>query len=148
MERKLTNVACAGLAELHQDYEDCLRHRHRTLWPKEDPRRQELIDRRCETAEAVAAWVRQVCARRRRSGPGGCGEPSTESTASTESFRYSEIAANAALILLAVATSLLDRQVASLAQTFEREGGFRERLYRVHSGRRGRQWVICPQRVM
>ena len=41
-----------------------------------------------------------------------------------------EIAANAALVLIAVACSLLDRQLASLAKAFEKEGGFSERLYK------------------
>jgi len=48
------------------------------------------------------------------------------STSST----YPEIAANAALTLIAVACSLLDRQLAAQAQAFEKEGGFTERLYR------------------
>ena len=49
---------------------------------------------------------------------------------------YPEIAANAALALIAVACSLLDRQIAAQAAAFEREGGFTERLYRVRSARR------------
>jgi four helix bundle suffix protein len=57
---------------------------------------------------------------------------STQSTPST----FSEIAANAALVLIAVACSLLDRQIASLAKSFENEGGFTERLYRVRSDHR------------
>jgi four helix bundle suffix protein len=46
------------------------------------------------------------------------------------------LAANAALVLLAVACSLLDRQLASQAKAFETEGGFTERLYRVRSEKR------------
>ncbi len=53
----------------------------------------------------------------------------TQSTAST----YPEIAANAALVLIVVAVSLLDRQLAAQAAAFEKEGGFIERLYRVRS---------------
>jgi len=45
--------------------------------------------------------------------------------------------ANAALSLLNLACYLLDRQLAAQAETFEREGGFTERLYRVRSARRG-----------
>jgi len=57
--------------------------------------------------------------------------PSTTSTRSTSSTRpdYPEIAANAALVLIAVACSLLDRQLAAPADAFEKEGGFTERLY-------------------
>ena len=37
------------------------------------------------------------------------------------------------LSLSGVATALLDRQLASQAAAFEKEGGFTERLYRVRS---------------
>lgn len=60
---------------------------------------------------------------------------STTSTASTGNT-FPEIAANAALVLIAVACSLLDRQIAALAVAFEQEGGFTERLYRVRKSRR------------
>jgi four helix bundle suffix protein len=61
--------------------------------------------------------------------------PSTGSIKSTSSTpsTYPELAANAALVLIAVACSLLDRQLASLASAFEREGGFTERLHRVRT---------------
>jgi four helix bundle suffix protein len=51
---------------------------------------------------------------------------------------FPEIAANGALALLAVACSLLDRQIAALEKNFVEEGGFTERLYRVRSDRRTR----------
>lgn len=57
---------------------------------------------------------------------------SIQSTRST----YAEISANGALALLAVACSLLDRQIATLEKNFVEEGGFTERLYRVRSQRR------------
>jgi four helix bundle suffix protein len=50
--------------------------------------------------------------------------------------RYEEIAANAALVLTAVASSLLDRQLASLAKRFLEDGGFTEPMHRMHSQRR------------
>lgn len=153
MELKLTNVAKASLEELLLDYEDFLRQRRLPQWEKQDPRRQELIDRRCRTVDEVAAWVREVRERESagcggQSGPRGPGGQSgqrprpvgsigstrsTPPTLSIGSIRstppgYPELAANAALTLLAVATALLDRQVAALAAAFEREGGFTERL--------------------
>jgi len=143
MELKLTNVARASLEELRLDYEDFLRQHSQPIWPRDDPRRADLIARRPSTADAVAEWVREV-----RSGPGGQrGQPvrsgagtgstvSISSTASTSS--YPEIAANAALTLIAVACSLLDRQLQAQAAAFEQEGGFTERLYgRRQSKRRG-----------
>lgn len=50
-----------------------------------------------------------------------------------------EIAANAALVLLTVACTLLDRQIATLAETFRNEGGFTERLYRERTAMRKEQ---------
>jgi len=131
-ELKLTNVARASLEELRLDYEDFLRQRRLPLWERSNPRRAELIDRRCATADEVAAWVKELHGRCGQHGPGGLHEPSTLSTESTlsTSSTYPEIAANAALTLIAVACSLLDRQLAAQAQAFEKEGGFTERLYR------------------
>jgi four helix bundle suffix protein len=49
---------------------------------------------------------------------------------------YAELSANAALVLIGVAISLLGRQIASLAKTFEQQGGFTERMYRIRQKRR------------
>jgi four helix bundle suffix protein len=146
-ELKLTNVARASLEELRLDYEDFLRQRSLVLWDRKDPRRDSLIARRCTTADCVAEWVKEQ--HHGPSGPDGPGGPSglkqdgsTPSTRSTGSIKsteptYPEIAANAALVLIAVACSLLGRQLDSLAAAFEREGGFTERLYRVRKNARG-----------
>ena len=142
-ELKLTNVARASLEELRLDYEDFLRQRGLEVWPTGDPRRAALIARRPTTADDVATWVQKVHDEQRsgRSGQGGrsiMGEPAdspTKSTPSTPST-YPYVAANAALTLVAVACSLLDRQLAVQAQTFENEGGFTERLYRTRQQRR------------
>ena len=138
MELKLTNVARASLEELKLDYEDFLRQQDLALWERSDPRRQNLIDRRCTTADEVAHWVKKIhdqaiTAPSTPSTPSTSSTPSTPSTSSTSSTpsTYPEIAANAALTLLAVAIALLDRQIAAQATTFEQEGGFTERLYRV-----------------
>src|SRR5579884_3825141 len=157
-ELKLTNVARASLEELRLDYEDFLRQRGLPVWDRQDPRRESLMARRCTSADCVARWVQEE---RGRSGLGGLSGPSglsvpsgpnkinndaknsqslslssTQSTKSTSST-FPEIAANAGLVLIAVACSLLDRQLASLAAAFEREGGFTERLYRVRARARG-----------
>ena len=145
MELKLTNVARASLEELRLDYEDFLRQRGLPLWERSDPRRQALIDRRCRTADDVARWAKEIHDRdlSGRSGQGGRSAPipselSTQSTQSTNSA-YPEIAANAVLTLISVATALLDRQIAAQAAAFETEGGFTERLYRVRQDRRRSQ---------
>ncbi|HRQ72691.1 MAG TPA: four helix bundle suffix domain-containing protein [Phycisphaerales bacterium] len=143
MEMKLTNIARASLEELRLDYEDFLRQRGLGLWPREDDRRASLIARRCRTADEVAAWAAEVHGRHGRGGHTHTSIPSTTSTKSMRSTpptppTYPEIAANAALVLIAVAVSLLDRQIAAQARAFEQEGGFTERLHRVRTQARSR----------
>lgn len=143
-ELKLTQVARASLEELKLDYEDFLRQRGLPQWERDNPSRQALIDRRCKTADEVAAWIVEMVRKRGLGGPSGhrgqasqTRQLSTQSTASTLSTKvYPEFSANAALVLLAVACPLLDRQVERLAQDFENGGGFTERLYRVRSKKR------------
>ena len=125
-------MAQASLEELHLDYEDFLRQRGLPVWPREDPSRAGLIARRCSSADEVAHWVKE-----QRGRDGGLSKSSTGSIPSTPST-YPEIAANAALVLIAVACSLLDRQIAAQSSAFEQEGGFTERLYRVRTARRKR----------
>jgi four helix bundle suffix protein len=135
-ELKLTNVARASLEELRLDYEDFLRQRGLPVWAREDPRRGSLIARRCRTVDEVAEWVKVVHAGQSGpSGRNGQNRPSTRSALSMPST-YPEIAANAALVLIAVACSLLDRQIAAQSKAFEKEGGFTERMYRVRTARR------------
>jgi four helix bundle suffix protein len=139
-ELKLTNVARSSLEELRLDYGDFLRQRGLCQWQKDDPRKSELIARRPKNADEVAEWVKKVyengpcfaqgATQGRCNGLNGPKETSTKSI-SSKSSSYPEIAANAALTLIAVAGSLLDRQLAAQAQFFEKEGGFTERLYRV-----------------
>jgi len=94
------------------------------------------IARRCTTADAVAVWAKEIhdglCGRSGHSGQDKADAVSTESTPSA----YAEVIANGVLTLIAVACSLLGRQLASQARAFEDEGGFTERLYRVRSRRR------------
>jgi four helix bundle suffix protein len=123
-ELKLTNVARASLEELRLDYEDFLRQRGLPIWERGDPRRQSLVDCRCTIADQVDAWVQEEHNR-------GLGT-------------FPELAANAALVLLAVACSLLDRQLAAQAAAFETEGGFTERLYRVRSEKRSSRSSSTP----
>jgi four helix bundle suffix protein len=134
MELKLTNVARASLEEPRLDYEDFLRQRGLPRWPREDARRAELIARRPATADDVAAWAREIHGRNGRRGRGER-QKSIQSTGSTRPT-YPEIAANGALALIMVASSLLSHQLAAQAAAFEKEGGFTERLYRKRSQQR------------
>jgi four helix bundle suffix protein len=123
-EMKLTDTARFSLEELRRDYRDYLRQRGLKEWAYGEPLRQELIDARCASADDVATWVRET---RGRLGHNG------------RRPTYAEIAANAALVLIAVACSLLDRQLDSLAKRFLKDGGFTERMYRMRSQRRGEE---------
>lgn len=116
-ELKLTNVARASLEELGLDYEDFLRQRALPMWPRNDSRRDALIRSRPCNADEVAEWARRVLR-------------------STSTGPPAEIVANGVLALIAVAKSLLDRQIAAQARAFEEEGGFTERLYRVRAAAR------------
>jgi len=75
---------------------------------------------------------------RTRTGTDKCGDHSsaTVSGGPCSSLSSSALAANAALSLLNLACHLLDRQIAAQAKSFEKEGGFTERLYRVRTAKR------------
>ena len=146
-ELKLTNVARGSLEELRLDYQDYLRQHRLPEWPKDDPRRDELVARRCASADEVAGWIKLVARRESLGesngldGQNGRDGPAEEKNASMPSMKsmesiYAALAANAALVLLGVACSLLSRQVAAQAQAFEEQGGFTERLYRIRNDRR------------
>jgi len=139
MELKLTNVARASLEELRLDYEDYLRQRGLAVWAKDDPRRTKLVARRCSTADAVAAWVKEMHGLSGHDGLAGKAV-STGSMRSILSIKssFAEIAANATLVLIGVACALLDRQILAQAEAFVQEGGFTERLYRVRTARKRR----------
>ena len=108
-ELKLTGVARASLEELLLDYEDFLRQRGLRLWDKNSP-------------EALA--VR--------------GKYQSESS-DLYGFKTAapEVAANTLICLINQASFLLDRQMQKLEQTFLKEGGFTERLYRERNRARG-----------
>ena len=141
-ELKLTNVARASLEELRLDYEDFLRQRALPIWPREDARRAELITRRPKTADDVAQWARDIRPGNGHDGPSGqeghSAQRASRSSIKSTTNAYPEISANGALALIAVATSLLTRQITSLEKAFVEEGGFTERMYRVRSARRNR----------
>ena len=115
-EIKLTNVARASLEELLLDYEDRLRHHELPKWERADPRREGFVRRRCGTVSEIQAWANEVAGRK----------------------DDLEALANAAITLLAVTTTLLDRQIAAQAKAFEEEGGFTERMYQRRLRNRGR----------
>lgn len=141
---KLTNVARASLEELRLDYEDFLRQRGYAIWSNDDPRRKELVSLRPQTVDDVAKWSKLVLDRKLASPdyqPTSVAptapSPDPKSIPSISSIEsISSIAANATLVLIGVAVSLLDRQIRSQACEFEHDGGFTERLYQTRKTRR------------
>ena len=127
-EIKLTNVARASLEELKLDYEDFLRQNQLLQWTSDDLRVENLIAQRCQNADEVRNWINL--------------QAETLKNIYGESHTR-EIAANAILILIRVAISLLEKQLSRLAQDFTQAGGFTERLYSVRSEERSNQ---RPQR--
>lgn len=127
-EIKLTSVARASLEELRLDYEDFLRQRQLPQWERDDGRRRSLLDARARTADEVAAWILADVARQ-VARDGGSARTAT----------LAEYAANAALVLIGVTSSLLERQIAAQLEQFERRGGLSERLYRARTGERGKR---------
>lgn len=80
-----------------------------------------------------------------RSSVGGCTDEHGRTRTYTDTDRDASnglssalLAANAILSLINIDCYLLDRQIAKLANAFEQEGGFSERLYRVRSSARKR----------
>jgi four helix bundle suffix protein len=140
-ELKLTNVARASLEELRLDYEDFLRQHELKIYAPNHPALIRFKAKRCSTLSEVRTWVADEHRRTRtdtnihrqtklvKVGVGPC-----ESVTKPE-----ELVANAALSLLNLACYFLDRQLATQASVFEKEGGFTERLYRVRSERRSQR---------
>lgn len=150
-EIKLTNVARASLEELRLDYEDFLRQRGYPLWEAGHPALERFRANRCSSLEDVRGWVEEERALGGR-GHGHTDEHGLTRTSTDkggndrssvsvrdrqcQSVPSSVFVANAALSLLNLCCHLLDRQLAALAKSFEEEGGFTERLYRVRSAGR------------
>jgi len=139
-ELKLTNVARASLEELRLDYEDFLRQRSLPLLPPDDPALVRFKALRPETPDAFRAWVAEERKksldghRQTRTGMDKTNVPVGERPCSSLSSAC--LAANGVLSLLNLSCYFLDRQIAALAEEFENEGGFTERLYRVRRNRR------------
>ncbi|MBE6395294.1 MAG: hypothetical protein E7044_14775 [Lentisphaerae bacterium] len=115
-----------SLEELKLDYEDFLRQNQLLQWADNDPRAENLIAQRCQNADEVRNWVNLQAEILKNA----CGESRTR-----------EIAANAILILIRVAISLLEKQLSRLAQDFTQAGGFTERLYSVRREERTNQRI-------
>ena len=142
-ELKLTNVGRSSLEELRLDYEDFLRQRNLPEMEPNDPILKRFKARRCATLIEVQAWIADERKRQRADAHGQtrvdknffaqnvpvCDGPCV-------SLSSAALAANAALSLINLDCYLLDRQIDTQVEMFEKEGGFTERLYRVRTRKR------------
>ncbi len=129
---KLTQAARASQEELRLDYEDFLRQRSLPQWSPRHPALMRFKAMRCATLAELLGWAEAEEERARTRAEHGRAPAWAKSQGRGSPCR-SVLLANAALSLLNVASYLLDRQVQSLADSFEKEGGFTGRLYRVRS---------------
>jgi four helix bundle suffix protein len=142
-ELKLTNVARASLEELRLDYEDFLRQRNLPLWGPEHPSLKRFKASRCGTMADLRRWL----INEKNTDKDGRAQTNTNQKKTEKmSVRVNEspcafepdsvLVANASLSLLNLCCYLLDRQLATQAEAFEKEGGFTERMYRIRTQRR------------
>jgi four helix bundle suffix protein len=138
-ELKLTNVARASLEELKLDYEDFLRQRNLPRWESDHPALRRFKARRCNTLDDIRKWAVEE----KRLESHGRTQTHTDRQNKLNvrespcvSVPTSAMIANAALSLLNLCCYFLDKQLASQAEAFEKEGGFTERLYRIRRERR------------
>ena len=102
-EIKLTNVARASLEELLLDFEDFLRQHKLKVWDINSPEAKEIRNlayRKDKSYQTYASYL-----------------------SNSESF------ANLLICLIHQTNYLLDRQIKKLAEDFQTQGGFTERLY-------------------
>ena len=105
-EIKLTNVARASLEELKLDYQDYLRVRDFSLWPK-DSKEALYVRKLGKTSPVNYEIFREFC-----------------------ETRPAEVVANIALCLIHQTNYLLDQQIRRLEKDFLESGGIRERMTR------------------
>lgn len=145
-ELKLTNVARASLEELRLDFEDFLRQRGLQEFAPDHPALKRFKAKRCASLEEVREWVKEEQKHMDWHRPARTGMDKNEklqksvsvSGGPCSSLSDSTLIANAALSLLNLCCYFLDRQLSVQAASFEKEGGFTERLYRTRSQARRR----------
>lgn len=114
MELKLLNVARASIHELREDYKDYLLSRHLTLWDKQHPRYQKM-HAFTKKANKLSDY-----------------EPFFQKWNAEEM-------ANTGYTLCCQIDRLMIGYLRTLEDRFRKEGGMKERMYRVRTGYRAQQ---------
>jgi four helix bundle suffix protein len=121
-EIKLLDVAKASLDELLGDYEAFLIDNDQLVWSEKDERWQSVaalkLDEFSATEDVLHEFSRHIIAMRHR-------------FADWLEHEDPYVAANAIIVIINRAASLLFRQMERAMADFEREGGFRERMTRL-----------------
>jgi len=137
-EMRLTDVARSSLAELAGDYLNWLLQQEKVPWGKETAEARALYAVRLDPPLYGEDVVHDACA---------------HILAQKRKFAEwldsdgDEILANALLILIARVINMLNRQMESQGEAFEREGGFREKLTGIRLEARAKQLAVpvCPE---
>ena len=112
------------------DYEDFLRQRSLPQWPASDPLRASLVARRCQTADEVADWVREVREEALRRGRCDCvGQAAGASLLSGNRRQCGPDPHRGGMLPAAPPTG-------RPGPAFTQDGGFTERLHRVRTALR------------
>ncbi len=137
-ELKLTNVARASLEELRLDYEDYLRQGNMVVLSFDDPIMKRFKTKKCKTVDDVREWVNQEMQIAKDSHRQTLTDTSEVKVFDSpcQSLSSSALVANGMLASINLASYLLSRQISVQAESFESEGGFTERLYRVRTSKR------------
>jgi len=135
-EIRLLDVAKASLDELLGDYEAFLIDNDQLVWSEKDERWQSVaalkLDEFSATEDVLHEFSRHIIAMRHR-------------FADWLEHEDPYVAANAIIVIINRAASLLFRQMERAMADFEREGGFRERMTRLRIEQREALKAAEPQ---
>jgi len=113
---KLMQVARASLEELRLDFEDFLRQRGLALWHAKNTYRKSLMLANCKDVDSVRRWIQQTVAKQMSVEP--------QKQILNRKTQYAEFSANVALVFLAIACRLLDRNISKLVENYRNYGEF------------------------
>ncbi|WP_085756017.1 four helix bundle suffix domain-containing protein [Sedimentisphaera salicampi] len=106
--------------------------------PPEHPALMRFKSRRCSSLQQFREWI--ISERKIKTPTDIHGQTQDEGVGVRDGrcrvFVSQELAANGALSLLNLACWLLDKQIYCLAEKFEQEGGFSERMHRIRKQKR------------
>jgi len=135
---RLTDVARSSLAELSGDFLNWLLRQEKVPWGKDAPDAREVYAIRLDKPEYGQDVVHDAC---------------EHILAQKKKFAKwlesgsDEAMANCLLILIARVINMLNHQLESQGETFEQEGGFREKLTSIRTEARAKQEdaPACPE---